>query len=298
MTVADNLSSGSIANLKDVSGDIEFFRADLRSYDQCRTCAIGKDAVFQLAADMGGISYITSVGAKIMVNSALININMLRVTKDVEHYFYSSSACIYPTYLQRDPSSPSVNLKESDAYPADPNEPYGWEKLFSEVMYQCAQKEWHRNIRIARFHNIMGDGYTSYDKRKAKAPCTMILGAIRGEIEIWGDGTQTRSFCYIEDCLDGILKLMDSDYQDPINIGTDRAVTMTELARLVVAASGKCLVKITYHPEKPVGVRGRNADLTLARKVLGWEPKVPLEAGLRQIYDWAVEHYDELEGID
>jgi GDP-D-mannose 3', 5'-epimerase len=300
VTVADDLSSGSLQNLNGLCGrDYEFAHYDLRDFERCKQLARGKDAIFQFAADMGGITYITTIGAQIMVNSALININMLRASENVEHYFYSSSACIYPNYLQREPDAPSINLKECDAYPADPNEPYGWEKLFSEVMYQSAQKDWGRNIRIARFHNVYGNGYTSFDDDKAKAPCKMIAGAIKGEIEIWNDGNQTRSFLYIDDCIDAVLRLMDSDVQVPINIGSDRAVSMKELARLVIGASGKnpCDIKVTYHPEKPMGVRGRNADLTLVERLLGWRPKVEMEDGLREVYQWAIEHQGALEGV-
>jgi len=295
VTIADDLSSGSKKNVEKLF--VDFRKVDLRDFDTCDELVRDKDVVFQFAADMGGIGYITSIGAQIMHNSAQINLNMLRAAKEhtIPNYFYSSSACIYPEYRQLDANV--TPLKESDAIPAQPDQFYGWEKLFTEKLCEAYQKDHGMNIRVARFHNIYGNGYTAYDEAKSKAPCKMILRAVQNRpIEIWNDGLQTRSFLYIEDCLNAVLKLMDSDYDKPINIGSERMVTMLELANLVVGASGKD-TGLEHFPDKPLGVRGRNSDNTLIREVLGWKPKVEMEVGLKEVYEWAVQHYDELEGI-
>lgn len=299
VTVADNLSSGSVKNLNDICKDIEFFQYDLRQYDHCRGMATGKDAVFQFAADMGGIGYITTVGARIMINNSLINIQMLRATRDVANYFFSSSACVYANYKQTDPNAASINLKESDALPGDPNEFYGWEKLYNEQLMLAAQRDWGRNIRVGRFHNVYGSAYTAFDAQKGKAPCHLIVKAIRHPnppMVLWGDGRAVRSFLYIDDCVEAVLRLMDTNHNDPINIGSDRAVTVDELAGIVIAISGKDITP-EHDLTKPVGVMGRNSDNTLVRKVLGWEPQVSLEIGLARVYRWACMNFAELEGI-
>ncbi len=299
VTIADNLSSGSKKNIEDIVNQVEFHAIDLREFPTCLEMARGKDCVFQLAANMGGIGYITAVGADIMRDSALINLNMLEAAnrQQVANYFYSSSACIYPEYRQEE--TRVVPLREDHAYPADPDQFYGWEKLFTEKVCETYQRDYQMNIRIARFHNVYGAGYTAFDKKKGKAPCHLILKAIRHPkppFELWGDGKATRSFLYIDDCLNGILKLMESEYAEPVNIGSDRLISVDGLAEIIIGISGKDITP-KYDLSKPQGVRGRNADLTLVREVLNWEPRVSLEEGLAEVYHWAEEHYAELENI-
>ena len=266
-----------------------FIRADLRDIRQCRRVVCGVDWVFQLAADMGGIGYITKVKANVMYNNVLINANMLKASVEagVERIFLASSACVYPEFLQDD-SSKTVYLKEEDAFPAYPDTPYGWEKLFSELMYKAFEEDYGIEVRIARFHNIYGP-YCDWGSGREKAPaalCRKVAMARDGDaIEIWGDGKQRRSFLYISDCVEAIYRLMCSDYNLPLNIGSDRDITIDELADIIIRISGKRLKK-KYRPDMPVGVKSRNADLTLIRKVLGWEPKVPYEEGLRRLYKW------------
>lgn len=298
VTVADDLSSGSQKNLTGIACD--FVRTDLRVEENCRRETLGMDYVFQLAANMGGIQHISSIGADIMRDSALININMLHIAQmsEVKCYLFSSSACVYNEYLQKD--ADVKPLKESDAWPASPDQYYGLEKLFSEKLCEAYQKDYSMNIRVTRFHNILGEAYTAFDKLKAKAPCHIILKVLNcpggGEIDIWGDGKQSRSFLYIDDCIEGILKLMESDYDKPINIGSDRLVTIDELAQIVIGISGK-EISIKHDLSKPQGVRGRNASLELVEQVLGWRPKISLEEGLERTYKWAEKHLGELEGI-
>jgi len=299
VTIADNLSGGSIKNIDDVKNKVLFVSADLRKGSECKGLTKGKDYVFQFAANMGGIGYITAVGADIMRDNILINTNMLQAALEnkVGGYFYSSSACVYPEYRQNDVSV--TPLKESDALPADPDQFYGWEKLITEKLCEAYQKDYSMNIRIARFHNVFGEVYTAFDKEKGKAPCHIILKALRypeQDFVIWGDGKQTRSFLYIDDCIEGVLKLIESKYQKPVNIGSDRLVTIDELARIVIKISGKDIT-IKHDLSKPQGVRGRNADLTLVRKEVGWEPKISLEEGLRRTYEWAKARIDELINI-
>jgi nucleoside-diphosphate-sugar epimerase len=248
---------------------------------------------------MGGIGYITSIGADIMRDSVLINTNMLQSACEnkVTKYFYSSSACVYPEYLQKD--AKVTPLKEDDAYPADPDQFYGWEKIFTEKMCEAYRADYGMNIKIARFHNVYGEVYTAFDKQKGKAPCHLIMKALKypeQDYVVWGDGQQTRSFLYIDDCIEGVLRLMDSDYTGSINIGSDRMVTIDELAEITIKISGKN-IQIKHDLSKPQGVRGRNADLTLVKKVLNWEPSVSLEEGMKRTYDWAKERLSELENI-
>ncbi len=298
--VADNLSSGSLKNVQDFKDNVDIQVVDLREESNCMKLTKDIDYVFQFAANMGGIGYITQIGADIMRDSSLININMLHAShlNKVKGYFYSSSACVYPEYLQK--SAEVTPLKEEDAIPAEPDQFYGWEKLFTEKLCEGYQKDYGMNIRLARFHNVLGEVYTAFDKFKAKAPCHIILKVLNcpdgGEIEIWGDGKQTRSFLYIDDCIEGVLKLMESDYEKPINIGSDRLVTIDELAEIIIDISGK-KISIKHDLTKPQGVRGRNADLTLIKKVLNWEPKVSLEEALKRTYDWAKERMTQLENI-
>jgi nucleoside-diphosphate-sugar epimerase len=299
VTIADNLSSGSTKNIEDIKNKVLFVSVDLRKESECKKLTKGKDYVFQFAANMGGIGYITAVGADIMRDNILINTNMLQAALEnkVEGYFYSSSACVYPEYRQKDVSV--MPLKESDAIPADPDQFYGWEKLITEKLCEAYQKDYSMNIRVARFHNVFGEVYTAFDKEKGKAPCHIILKALRypeQDFIIWGDGKQTRSFLYIDDCVEGVLKLMESNYLKPVNIGSDRLVTIDQLAQIVIKISGKNIT-IRHELSKPQGVRGRNADITLVRKEVGWEPKVSLEEGLRRTYEWAKVRIDKLINI-
>lgn len=266
----------------------EFLLLDLRNLDNCLTAVKGMDKVYALAANMGGIGFISEVKAEVMRDNVLINVNTAEAARQnkVKRVFYSSSACIYPTFKQK---SPEVTpLKESDAYPGDPDNEYGWEKLFSERLYQNYYKDYGLETRISRYHNVYGPEGT-YDGGREKAPAALSrkVASVKDgeEIEIWGDGLQTRSFLYIDDCLAGTYRLMESDQREPLNIGSDRLVTVNELANIITEISGKKLGK-KYNTSAPQGVRGRNADLTLVKKVLAWEPKVSLEEGLAKTYKW------------
>jgi nucleoside-diphosphate-sugar epimerase len=299
VSVADNLSSGSLKNIEDIKNRVKFVSADLRKENNCKKLTKDKDYVFQLAANMGGIGYITAVGADIMRDNILINTNMLHAAFEnkVGGYFYSSSACVYPEYKQKDAAV--TPLKEADAIPAEPDQFYGWEKLVTEKLCEAYQKDYGMNIRVARFHNVYGEVFTAFDKDKGKAPCHIIMKALRypeQEFVIWGDGKQTRSFLYIDDCIEGVLKLMESNYLKPVNIGSDRLVTIDELAQIVIKISGKDIT-IKHDLSKPQGVRGRNADITLVRKEVGWEPKVSLEEGMKRTYEWAQQRLAKLENI-
>lgn len=269
----------------------EFLLLDLRDFRNAMLAVVGIDKVYTLAADMGGIGFITAVKADVVRNNILINTNMAEASRlaGVKRLFFSSSACVYPKYKQEEPNV--VPLKESDAYPADPEDGYGWEKLLSERMYRHFQEEYGLEVRIARYHNIFGPEGT-YEGGREKAPAALsrkiALASDGGEIEIWGDGEQTRSFCYIDDCVEGTWRLMESDFDQPLNIGSDRLVTINQLADMIATIAGKTIVK-KYLPDKPQGVRGRNSDNTLCRQVLGWEPKVSLEEGLAKTYKWVEE---------
>jgi nucleoside-diphosphate-sugar epimerase len=261
---------------------------DLRDFENCLKATERVDKVYHLAANMGGIGFITSVHADVMRDNVLMNVNMLEasVKNKVRRLFFSSSACVYPVYKQ---STPYVQpLREEDALPADPNEAYGWEKLFSEQLVKAYQRDYGLDVRIARYHNIYGPEGT-YKGGREKAPaalCRKVAEASDpGVIEIWGDGKATRSFLYIDDCVEATVRLMESDFDEPVNIGSDRMVTIDELADIIIRISGKKITKV-YNRSAPEGVRGRNADITLARKVLNWEPKVSLEEGLERTYRW------------
>jgi nucleoside-diphosphate-sugar epimerase len=237
---------------------------------------------------MGGIGFITEVGAEVMHDNILINTYMLEAARQnkVKRYFYSSSACVYPTYKQENPNIPG--LKESDAYPADPDNFYGWEKLVTEKLCEAYRRDFSFDTRIARYHNIYGP-HGTYKGGREKSPaalCRKVAEAKKQDtITIWGDGKQTRSYCYVDDCLEGTFKLMESDFTEPLNIGSNRLVTINELADMIIEVSGKRITK-TYDLKAPQGVRGRNADLNLMKKVLNWQPKVSLEEGLKQTYKW------------
>lgn len=266
----------------------ERLQLDLRELENCLKATEGIDKVYNLAANMGGIGFITSVFADVMHDNALINTYMLEASlrNKVKRFLFSSSACIYPNYKQT--KSEVEGLKEGDAYPADPNEAYGWEKLFTEEMIMAYQTDYGLDARIARYHNIYGP-QGAYKGGREKAPaalCRKVAEASDpGAITIWGDGKATRSFCYIDDCLRGTVALMESAYDKPINIGSDRLVSVDELADIIIKISGKKITK-TYDLAAPEGVKGRNADLTLAKRVLGWEPQISLEEGLARTYRW------------
>ena len=266
----------------------EFELLDLRRWDSCLQATRGVDEIYNLAADMGGIGYITEFLADIARNNSLINTHMLEAARvnEAQRFFYSSSACIYPGYLQ---DSPDVTpLKESDAYPADPEEGYGWEKLYMEKMCQYYTQDYGLETRVARFHNVYGPLGT-YDGGKEKAPaavCRKISIADEGdEIEIWGDGKQTRSFMYIEDCVEGIYRITQSDVSEPLNLGMDTMVTVDELYDIVSEIAGKNLVK-KYDLSKPQGVRGRNSDNSRLNSILDWAPEYSLADGLSITYHW------------
>jgi GDP-D-mannose 3',5'-epimerase len=266
----------------------EFEILDLRQWDNCLRATRGIDHVYQLAADMGGIGYITGNHAVVARNNVLINAHMLEagVRNGVERHFYSSSACIYPMYLQE---SPDVTpLREEDAYPADPEEGYGWEKLYSEKLCQYYTEEGKLQTRVARFHNIYGPLGT-YEGGREKAPAAICrkvaLAGDDGSIEVWGDGLQTRSFTYVDDCVEGIYRIMQSDHWQPLNLGTDELITIDGLVDLVAKVADKSISK-QHDASKPQGVRGRNSDNSKLREVLGWEPSITLEDGLRRTYEW------------
>jgi GDP-D-mannose 3',5'-epimerase len=261
---------------------------DLREKESCLAATKGMDEVYNLAANMGGIGYITKVGADVMRDNVLINTHMLEAARksSARNFLFSSSACDYANYKQIIPNAPP--LKESDAIPADPNEYYGWEKLFTEMMMEAYKRDYGLNVRIARFHNIYGSEGT-YKGGKEKAPaalCRKVATAKNGSsIIIWGDGKQTRSFLYIDDCVRALVLLMESTFDSPLNIGSSRMVTIDELAQIIIKISRKNL-GIGHDLTKPQGVRGRNADLTLVKKVLGWGPVISLEEGLTRTYKW------------
>ena len=266
----------------------EFILRDLREFGNCMEACNGVDQVYQLAADMGGIGYITASHADIFRHNALINIHMLEAGKrnQVNKYLYTSSACIYPQRLQK--HEDVTPLKEDDAYPADAEPGYGWEKLFTELGAQYYKEDHGLDVRIVRFHNIFGP-LGVYDGGKEKAPaavCRKIaLAKPVDEIEVWGDGLQTRSFCYIDDCVEGLYRIMESGYQEPINFGQDRMITINGLFDMVAKIAGKTITK-KHDLTKPQGVRGRNSDNSKLREVIRWEPQVSLEKGLEITYRW------------
>lgn len=248
------------------------------------------DLVIQMAADMGGCLFCFSGDhdAEIMHNSALINLNVCdqAVKHGVKKIFYSSSACMYPEYNQLDPLNP--NCSEDSAYPAAPDSEYGWEKLFSERLYMAYNRNYGLNIRIARFHNIFGHEGTYFGGRE-KAPAAICRKVAEAKevsfIEILGDGKQTRSFLWIDECIEGVMRLIESDYKEPINIGSDEMISINDLAKMVINISGKQLY-IKNVESNALGVRGRNSDNTLIKQVLGWSPSQPLEVGMRKLYNW------------
>jgi GDP-D-mannose 3',5'-epimerase len=267
----------------------EFLVADLRDPRCAAEATRGVDQVYALAADMGGMGYISSHHAVILHNNALINLNTLEAARasGVMRYLYTSSACVYPEFRQTDAAVTA--LKEDDAYPAQPQDAYGWEKLITERLCMHYRDDYGIETRVVRFHNIFGPLGT-WDGGREKAPAAMCrkvaMAKLTGQrdIEIWGDGEQTRSFCYIDDCLDGLTRLMASSHHEPLNLGQDRLITINELAGMVCAIAGVTLGK--RHVPGPQGVRGRNSDNSKLRQVLGWEPQISLEEGLRRTYGW------------
>jgi GDP-D-mannose 3', 5'-epimerase len=247
------------------------------------------DEVYQLAADMGGAGYIFSGDndADVMHNSAMINLNVAYECsrQNVKKVFYSSSACMYPEHNQLDPNNP--NCEESSAYPANPDSEYGWEKLFSERMFLAYNRNYKLDVRIGRFHNIFGP-HGTYKGGKEKSPAAMCRKVSEvlegGEIEVWGDGNQTRSFLYIDECVEGVLRLMESDFTGPVNIGSDEMISINDLVNYVIDISGK-MVNIK-HIDGPTGVRGRNSDNNLIKEKLNWSPNRPLYEGLVKTYEW------------
>ncbi|HLT19588.1 MAG TPA: NAD-dependent epimerase/dehydratase family protein [Thermomicrobiales bacterium] len=266
----------------------EFMLLDLRRWENCQQAVEGIDEVYHLAADMGGIGYISSVHADIARNDILINTHMLEAARlaGVQRFLFSSSACVYPDYRQED--ADVVALKEEFAHPAAPEEGYGWEKLFTEKLCQYYYEDYGMETRVARFHNVYGPLGT-YDGGKEKAPAAIsrkiALANQIDEIEIWGDGQQTRSFMYVDDCVEGVHRLMHSDIRQPLNLGTEELVTINQLVDMIAEIAGKKITK-RHDLSKPQGVRGRNSDNTLIRELLGWEPKTPLVEGLRPTYTW------------
>jgi GDP-D-mannose 3', 5'-epimerase len=266
----------------------EFEIRDLRRWEETVAATRGVDEVYNLAANMGGIGFIEHNKAVIMHDNVLINIHMIEAAREnaVTRYLYTSSACVYPGYRQQ--SVDVTPLTEEDAYPADAEDGYGWEKLFSERQCRHYLEDFGLETRVVRFHNIFGPLGT-YDGGREKSPaaiCRKIaLARDEDEIEVWGDCQQTRSYCYIDDCVEGIYRLMRSDHRSPLNLGQDRLISINELVDLVAHVAGKRIQK-RYNLSAPQGVRGRNSDNTRLRQVLGWEPAVSLEDGLAETYRW------------
>lgn len=269
----------------------EFHLLDLRELGNCLAMTQGVADVYHLAANMGGIGFITDVLADVTRDNVWMNANMLDAARqnEVKRFFFSSTACVYPMHMQDIPDV--APLKEADAHPAAPEEGYGWEKLFTEKMCEYYAKDHGLSVRVARFHNVYGPLGT-YDGGREKAPAALCrkiaLAKDGGEIEVWGDGKQTRSFMYVDDCVAGIRRLMESGYSDPLNLGTDRMVSVNELVDIVANAAGKKITK-RHDTTKPQGVRGRNSDNSLLEKTLNWKPSVSLEDGMAILYKW-VEH--------
>jgi len=272
----------------------EFLDLDLRDAANCREASKNIDHVYALAADMGGMGFISANHATILHNNSLIDINTLQAAAEagVQRLLYTSSACVYPEHMQL--RTDIAGLREEDAYPAAPQDAYGWEKVLGEQLCKYYPTEHDLETRVVRFHNIYGP-YGTYDGGREKSPAAMCrkvaLADDGGSIEVWGDGEQTRSFCYVDDCVEGLYRLMYSDFSEPLNLGTDRMVSINELARIVMEIAEKQLSIV--HVEGPEGVRGRNSDNTKLREVLGWEPPIDLEQGLVDTYRWIEKQLDE-----
>jgi GDP-D-mannose 3',5'-epimerase len=282
-TYADNFIVGDLRELDVVTNVID------RKYDE----------IYQLAADMGGAGYINSGNndAEVMSNSILINVNVLKQAKEIgiKSIFFSSSACVYPEYNQTSPDNP--NCKESSTYPAAPDTEYGWEKLFSERLYFAYNKNYGMNNKVARYHNVYGP-YGTWNGGKEKAPAAICRKVIESQdsIEIWGDGKQTRSFLYIDECIKATRMLMDSDFNGPVNIGSEEMVSINELVNIACLIEGKVLDKV-YIPG-PLGVRGRNSNNDLIKEKLGWSPSVNLKDGIEKTYLWIKDQIDQSPNIN
>jgi len=273
----------------------EFELLDLRRFDNCLQAVRGMQEVYALAANMGGIGFIEENKGVIVRDNTLINLHTIEAARlnGINRFLYTSSACIYPGYLQKDAAV--TPLKEEDAYPADAEDGYGWEKLYMERICRHYREDFGLETRIVRFHNIFGPLGT-YDGGREKSPaaiCRKVALANDGDvIEVWGDGKQTRSYCYIEDCVEGIYRLMRSDYHDPLNLGQDRMISINELVDIVATIAGKTIRRV-HNVNKPQGVRGRNSDNTRLRTVLNWEPQISLEDGLAATYHWIAEQLNK-----
>lgn len=267
----------------------EFEILDLRKWDNCLIATRGVDTVYALAADMGGMGFISCNHARILHNNSLINLHTLEAARlnGVRKYLYTSSACVYPEYRQL--KTDVAPLKESDAYPAEPQDAYGWEKLITEQLCTHYRHDYGIETRIVRFHNIFGP-YGTWEGGREKAPAALCrkvaVAKLSGshEVEIWGDGQQTRSFCYIDDCVLGIYKLMHSCFSEPLNLGQDRMVSINQLTDMIADIAGIDIRK--RHVPGPQGVRGRNSDNTQLSRILGWTPQISLEEGLAMTYRW------------
>ncbi len=267
----------------------EFLLLDLRELDNCIKATEGIDEVYALAADMGGMGFISANHARILYNNSLIDMHTLEASRinGVKRFLYTSTACIYPEHLQED--ADAKPLREEDAYPAMPQEAYGWEKLTAERLCQHYMEDYGIEMRIVRFHNIFGE-YGTWEGGREKVPAAMCrkvaTAKLTGDhqIEIWGDGEQTRSFCHVEDCVEGIYRLMRSEYAEPLNLGQDRLVSINELADTIAEIAGITIEK--RHIDGPQGVRGRNSDNTRLSETLGWVPQISLEDGLSRTYRW------------
>jgi nucleoside-diphosphate-sugar epimerase len=266
----------------------EFELLDLRVPENCDRANHGIDEVYGLAANMGGIGFIETHKAEIVRDNTLINLNTIEAARQnrVQRYLYTSSACIYPGYLQN--KTDVTPLREEDAYPADPEDGYGWEKLYMERVCRHYYEDFGLETRVVRFHNIFGPLGT-YDGGREKSPAAICrkvaLANNSDDIEVWGDGQQTRSYCYIDDCVEGIYRLMRSGYREPLNLGQDRMISINELVEMVAQIAGKKIAK-RYDESKPQGVRGRNSDNSRLREVLDWQPEISLEEGLSRTYEW------------
>jgi len=299
-TEADEFISGNVGDLRSQSNCARVVRFDGKQGNFYNNVPEQYketfDEIYQLAADMGGAGFVFTGenDADIMHNSATINLNILNAVKQLNEIkgtnttkiFYSSSACMYPEHNQLDPDNP--NCEESSAYPADPDSEYGWEKLFSERLFLAYSRNYGIPVRIARFHNIFGPLGT-WDGGREKAPAAICRKVIQsdGEIEIWGDGKQTRSFLYVDECVEGVRRLMESDFSDPVNIGSDEMVTINQLVDIASSIEGKEITK--KHIDGPLGVAGRNSDNKLIKESIGWAPDYPLAKGIEQTYKWIKE---------
>jgi len=273
----------------------EFLNLDLRNYENCLKACEGMEYCYNLAADMGGMGFIQSNHSRILYNSAMISFNMAEAARrcGITRFFYASSACIYPEHKQIDENlDGAIGLKEDDAWPAQPQDAYGLEKLMTEELLMHYNEDFGMECRIARFHNIYGP-YGTWCGGREKAPAAFCRKALVSttDFEMWGDGKQTRSFCYVDDCVEGIIRLFNSDYKKPLNLGSDHMVSMNEMADIVLELAGKKIP--VRHIPGPEGVRGRNSDNTLIKSVLGWAPSIPLKEGLAKTMSWISDQIKE-----